>query len=186
MYTHRSTWWHDCKREGRWNAKYEVKFEKDLRDRYPPPVLPSIRSCSRPKAHGLVLSGERALNTYCLVSVLSLVKVTFNFCAMAFTFSKNLKCRQHKLCNMNMRCKDQLFPCVPAFGTANDQTGSYGRGWFIICQWLLVDTGLCQNKFKSPSLHFPISVCHICLDQQKPWWWITFLMRLRPCNGTWI
>ena len=36
---------------------------------------------------------------------------------------------------------------VPDFGRNNDQTGSTGRGWFIICQWLLADVDLCRVEW---------------------------------------
>ena len=52
-------------------------FEKHLRDRYSSPILSSIWTSSWSEAHGLVLSGEGTLNSYCLVGVLSLDKVSF-------------------------------------------------------------------------------------------------------------
>ena len=52
-------------------------FEKHLRDRYSSPILSSIWTGGWSEAHGLVLRREGTLNSYCLVGVLSLAKVSF-------------------------------------------------------------------------------------------------------------
>ena len=65
------------------NTTYDVdfqnnNFEKNLRDRYSSPILPSVWTSCWPEAHGLILGGEGALYSHCLVSVLSSPKVSFH------------------------------------------------------------------------------------------------------------